>query len=868
MKKATLANSHTKGVLDDSLSERIDLVHYYAGLRVGRNCAIRPQGGTIRRPGTVLAAGMDLIASGQKRRLRRRLEPVALDAGMVTLANGGTASHLVSQDLGAGDDFVTNSVSGSPFVVAEIDLGTARNVVAVDIARFAVASGRTDNALAVEYSDGVSWFPFDGRRDVRTARRTRRFSVPPGGPAGVPVSTRYLRIVLYDAAGSGAFTIGRMRVWTEKRAVSPVRLHMFARSADLKFELVLTDRNIDVFENHRWVSSIAAPVDASQVARMTRAQSLDTLLLYNEDVETPVFMRQGAPDEWNVAAAEFTDVPALTPGTAFSGDTDEVQQLSIGGIVNGQSFVLWVEDEVTAPILFSGTGTLASSIASALGALPSLGTPPAVTLLDATSRTIEVVFSGALGARRWPPVFAVVLGDDVLRPVTTVRQRGIDADGAIVSAETGWPRCGLFHQSRHIMGGFRSAPQSVLGSQTGLPFGLKTTGTPLTADLAFLDTLDTDQNETIYQLIVGKHLQAFTESGAWFAEARTFDATQPRNWRLAARPGIDPTVPVCFLDDATLYMQSGKKKPGDPRAPSRVMREMVLVSNVEATYAADPKNVLAPKLISDAVDMAVIEPRSPDEAARGFVVNADGTIAHLATQRVQEVVAYMPWETPGAFRSVGVDVAGNIWAAVERATADGGSDNYLERFEPSTPLDCAVRYEFDVPTATLTGLEHLTGKPDVWAYVDGDLYGPIAVTGGIATLDVPGLDVTIGLGSPWEMEPMPLRDKLTETQPFRPPGRIYELEISCRSTGPIDLSVNGGPKREVPITFLGERQRDGGPFQSGGEMDLPLLERLFSGSVLMQGLLGWSRHPRWTLSQSKPAPVEILAVRSEVAFKG
>lgn len=869
MRKATLMNAGTKGVLDERLRERIDLTHYWNGFRTARNSTVRQLGGWRRRPGTVLAPGDDIIAAGTSRRLRRRLEPIAVTAGQVTVANGGTAAKLVGQDAAAADDFVTNSAAGATFVMAEIDLGTATMLTFVDVSDFKCATGGVDDALAVEYYDGANWQPFGARQNIRSsARRTRRFGFLPGGPSGSQISTRYVRFVLYGAAGTGAFTISRVRLWKEKRMLSPSRLIAFARAADTKYELVLSDRNIDVFKDHRWVTAIPVPIDARQVRRITWAQSLDTAHLYHEDVWTRVVQRQGSDDEWNDAGMVFTNVPALSPATAFSGDTNEVQQLSLAGIITSQKFVVWIDDEVTAPVTFSGTGTLASDIATALAALPSVGASPTVTLVDAATRTVRITFDGALAARRWAPAFGVVLADDVLDPATTVLQRGIDGDGAFASKQTGWPRCGVFEQSRHRMGGFRSAPLSVVTSRAGNPYDLQTTGT-LTADLAFVDTLESDQNETIYRLYVGKHTQAFTESGVWFSEARTLDATQPRNWRLAARPGVEPSVPVVFLDDATLYMQTGERKPGAADGPARVMRELVLVSAVEAQYVADPKNVLAPALITSAVDMAVREPRRADEPAIALVVNADGTLAQLATQRAQEVVGFFPWDTDGAFRSVIVDVNANMWAIVERSTVAGGADNYLERFDDASVLDAAIDYAFLVPTASVSGLMHVAGKSNVWGYIDGDLWGPLTVdASGNCALPASGLDVSIGIMSQWRCAPMPLRDRLTEKQPFRPPGRIYEMGITVQSTGPFDLSVNGGPSREVPVTYLGDKQMDGGPFQTGGEMDLPLMDRLFTGTITMQNLRGWSRHPTWELSQSKPAPIEIIAVRTELAFRG
>ncbi len=872
MRKATLMNAGTKGELDPRLSERIDLTHYWNGFRVALNTTVRQLGGWRRRPATVLASGLDIIAAGTDRRIRRRLEPINVTAGMVTVANGGTAAKLVGQDAAPADDFVTNSVSGATFVMAEIDLGVATPLCFVDVSDFKCATAAFDDALAVEYYDGANWQPFGARQNIRSsARRTRRFGFLPGGPGGTMVSARYVRFVLYGAAGAGAFTISRVRLWKEKRMLSPDRLIEFARAADTKYELVLTDRNIDVYKDHRWVAAIPVPIDARQVRRVTWTQSLDTLHIYHEDIWTRVVQRQGSDDEWNDTGIVLANVPALSPATAFAGDTNEVQQVSLAGIITGQKFVLWIDDEVTAPVTFSGTGSLASDVTTAIAALPSVAASPTVTLVDAASRTVQITFGGTLGARRWAPVYGVVLADDVLDPAVKILQRGIDADGAFASIRTGFPSCGVFEQSRHRMAGFRSAPLSVVTTRAGNPYDLQTTATPMTADLAFIDTLESDQNERIYRLYVGKHTQAFTESGVWFSEARTLDATQPRNWRLAARPGVDPSVPVVFLDDATLYMQSGERKPGQDDGPARVLRELILVSAVEAQYVADPKNVLAPDRITAAIDMAVREPRRADEPALAMIVNADGSIAQLATQRAQEVVGFFGWKTDGKFSSVGVDVNANMWTIVERQTDAGGADKYLERFDDSkgSVLDAAIVYEFALPTSTLTGLKHIAGKANVWAYIDGDLWGPLTVSsGGVCELPAAGVDVRIGLMSEWRTAPMPLRDRLTEKQPFRPPGRIYEMGITVQSTGPFDLSVNGGPAREVPVTYLGESQYDGGPFQSGGEMDLPLLDRLFTGTIAMQNLRGWSRHPTWELSQSKPAPVEIIAVRTELAFRG
>jgi hypothetical protein len=164
----------------------------------------------------------------------------------------------------------------------------------------------------------------------------------------------------------------------------------------------------------------------------------------------------------------------------------------------------------------------------------------------------------------------------------------------------------------------------------------------------------------------------------------------------------------------------------------------------------------------------------------------------------------------------------------------------------------------------ITGLGLHEGR-EVWAYADGDLVGPFTVASGTITLDTAASDVIVGLFTPFEIEPMPLREKLQNGYPWRPPGRIFAAEIGLRNTGHLEISANGGPFRAVPLLFAGEAAKDAGPFASGGDPGLPMLERLKSGSITLSNLKKWSAHPRLTLRQTKPAPVEITSIRCELA---
>jgi hypothetical protein len=435
-------------------------------------------------------------------------------------------------------------------------------------------------------------------------------------------------------------------------------------------------------------------------------------------------------------------------------------------------------------------------------------------------------------------------------------QKGVDISGPLFGETTGWPRAGVLYQGRHVVGGMAAASNTVAASRTGNPFEFTSTGDPLTADLAFADTFQSDQSETIREMFVGKHLLAFTDAGVWFTDTRAPRATEPRNWRLGSRPGIEPGVPIAWTEQAAPYIQKG----------GTTLRQLLVAESIEADYVADPANILNPDLVAGVTDCDVAQALSPNEGARVMMRRANGEITCLAILRSQELLAVTPWRTAAgdSFEAVMSDDLERVWVLARRTTVANGSDIYLERLDNAFGLDAALTFALPAPSASITGLGVHEGR-QVWAYADGDLTGPFTVTGGAITLPVAASAVTVGLFTEWEIEPMPLREKLQNGFPWREPGRIYTAELGLRDTGHLQSSANGGPWRDVALNHAGDGPGDAGPFAAGGSPGLPLLQRLRTGPVTIDNLRGWSKHPRVTLRQTKPAPVEVTSLRFELA---
>ncbi len=252
--------------------------------------------------------------------------------------------------------------------------------------------------------DGVVWRAMPGASDpdlspyraVRTIARTRRF----GGVAGFTGSSRYWRVVVYNATALGAISLGGLRFWKET-GLSKVKHFNFARVSDEGFQVILTDYNLDVFRGGVYCASVAVPIPTELVREVHSEQSLDTLFLFHEDVATQQVVRQGAADEWNPGVFTFANMPNLSSNTAFSGTQDERQRIDISGLIAGASFYLVMGNTITAAIPFTTAAALPALIAAAITALPNVSADAVkVDLISTVPLSLRVSFINGNGSRR------------------------------------------------------------------------------------------------------------------------------------------------------------------------------------------------------------------------------------------------------------------------------------------------------------------------------------------------------------------------------------------------------------------------------------------------------------------------------------
>lgn len=835
--RGTLQTNFSKGVLDDAMSERVDTEHYYRALRRGRNIICNPQGGFRRRDGGMM-----------KSRLRRCLDAVPLantatNPVTVTAPSGGTAANLTDQDPAT--KVTTTSTpagGGAELVVVQIDLGAARTIAAVDLIDYSVATGSgTSAAFVASSADAASWTDFGTPTDLSTTVTSRRVALAPGQT----VTARYWRFLVRPEAATGAVSIGTMHLWSEGTRLSAIKRLSFVYSSADTFELMLTDRNIDVFRLGVWQAAIAVEHRSSQVRACTQAQALDTLLLMHHEVQPPLIYRQGSATNWDFRPAVWANVP-LQPATADAqGNRDSIQRVTISNVADNDLVVLAIEGRIAQPIAKSQDVTaMAAAVQAALEALPNVVAGLTVSVIAATPTTLDfaVAFTGTTNAGRfWPLLSADVPFNADAASTTSVLQDGrkMGSANALFGTSMGWPRAAVYFQARLWLGGLHQFPQTLVSSRVALYFDLDQSS-GLGAARGISATLDTDQVVTIRHLWSGRHLTAFTDVSEWYVPDRIIDGTTAISFIETTTYGCLQEAMPAAIDGGIFFVQ-----------PSGTVIRDFLWDEGQQDYAAGAISLLSTDMIGRIVD---IDFRTSAEQAEGSAVigaSADGRAFLLVFMRGENVISFSEQtHADGLIRTISVDEGDRAISVVVERTVSGQADLWLERWTAGNYLDSAV--ERPVIGRVISDLAHLEGKT-VWAYVDRDPVGPFTVVDAAITLPIDGTTAIVGLDHNISAKPMALKDKLQDGTVLRRKKRIHTATAVVKDTSGFAVSANGQPPREARLRVFGE------------VLGVPVLDRLTSGPVRFSHLLGSTDDGDFEITQPTPGPFILKSLMLEVA---
>ncbi|MEO9615879.1 MAG: hypothetical protein ABJG86_11090 [Nitratireductor sp.] len=824
-KITTVQAAHSYGVLDPLVIERRDTKFVGGSLSDGRNIVLLPQGGYTDRGGTT-----------DNGRARRLLSAVALNASITAMPNGGDENDLL-----AGTAVTVSGATGSRFVLVECDFGTPTNVLFFDVGQIFIATTPAEAALVVEYWNGASWATFGAPARITLGALSRRFAA--GGPGHGGITATKFRLALDATTAAGDVTLSSLGLWSESATRGDGVVRRYAPEQGEPHQLVVTAGNVDVYEAGTWRAAIAFPATAQMLREVKFEPKYDTILAFHRDMRPQEIKRLGSSTEWACDDVVFENIPRVDYGGVYANGVNEIQDIILYDLTAGEYFDLTLEGQTTTAIVVNSNSAItASNIKSALEALANVG--PGITVFAGfdgfTGNGFRVEFTGEDNKEReWLQMVGTALDTDGYVRVRTTQQGKAPGED-IVSDARGWPSVGRFAQQRLVMAGLKSRPNEVLASVTGQPFDLNTKLE--VAVSAFSYEVESSGNHIIRDIIVGRTLIFLGDEAVVYLKNKTLSASEVPEFGVSDAPGIKAEAAATSSDNLIFYIQ----------ADGTTLRSLSFTA-LEENFVADNASVLSAHLIKSPIDIARRRAVGKVNADLIVMVNGeDGTATALTVMRTQEVSGFAPWQTDGVLKSLTTDHDNRMWFLAEREV-DGTTELRLEKGEPDKLLDEAVEFDYGSPTATIAGLSRFNGR-EVWAVADQALFGPFTVSGG--EIDLPQAVSAARVGTwiaPLAIDPDISLEEETRSRQARL-KRVNRVVISVADTTSLAIGANGAAAVNLPLRANMDTITDTAP------LDAPV-----TGDIEAEGMHGFTRHGRLTVTQIFPGKLTVRSVTKNVA---
>jgi hypothetical protein len=411
------------------------------------------------------------------------------------------------------------------------------------------------------------------------------------------------------------------------------------------------------------------------------------------------------------------------------------------------------------------------------------------------------------------------------------------------SALRGYPAAVTFHQNRLWFGGTLAQPDGIWGSKSGQFFNFDI------GDGDDNDALDITANVgeifTIRHLVSNRDLQVFTTGAELYVKAPIEKPVTPANAQIRRQtPYGSSFVKPTVFDGATLFIQ----KTGS------ALREF-LFTDSESAYTSVAVSGLAPHLILDPVQMTSIKGALNRSESYAFLLNNDGTIAVFYSIRGDQKAGWALWNTQGTWHSI-CAVNERLFVVAARDDGSGTTKYFLEEFQDDMPMDFCDSFTGTASVFTGLATSHFANNAVVKATNGNDYLGEFTISGG-------------------EIDASSVKSGITQAY-------IGYAFTPSLKTLPIDAAVQGGPltgePRQIPKVILDLFETTAvsvsGPNNTSITRDLIIrnvtddmsLDRVAVTGKEEFRMLGYSRDPRVTISQSFPLDLQINGMIVEVAF--
>jgi hypothetical protein len=632
--------------------------------------------------------------------------------------------------------------------------------------------------------------------------------------------------------------------------------------------LILTNGNIRVIRTpDTRVADIRVPLSSYLIPDVRDTQTENVMLLFQEDLPPQRLINLGTDEDWFVDEVPFINIPQFDYNDAFSPiPVNDVQRMTLSSFVAGDTFQLDIEGVLSKNITFAGDAnadqreSTVFNIQKNIQEMPVMGdTGVSVSYVSAGVYDITV---GGESAKDFELYSGFATSGTASKTVGFVKTAsGSPRKEDVWSSGRGYPKTACFYESRLILGGTRSKPQSLFASKTGSFFDFDIDDGD--DDEAIFATISSRKLNDIVDVFPGRTLQIFT-SGAEFAV--TVKPLTPSTIAITPQTSHGASnIEVQEVDGSTLFIDRNGK----------TLRDFIYSFNEDA-YTTQDKSVLASNLIRQPIDLALLTGTQSEDSNWLFIINSDGGAAILNTLRSQDINGYTEWTTSGALKS-GAVVDDQFYVVNEReineenavlrdrfdevirdrsgAIIEQRRENpvsYIERWDFSYLMDSSIKVSPTPIQTVITGLDHLEGET-IQIVGDGIVLSPKTVLSGQIELDANEIgysEIELGLNFVPELIPMPLNTNIGSGQNAMRLKRIIRVNMRVYET--YGVTVDGNP---VPIRTFGEAPTT--PLDSAPTALSGIISDIYDVN-------GWNRDVMPTISVPDPTPFHIQAIEYEV----
>ena len=398
----------------------------------------------------------------------------------------------------------------------------------------------------------------------------------------------------------------------------------------------------------------------------------------------------------------------------------------------------------------------------------------------------------------------------------------------------GYPGAVTFHQNRLWYGGTISQPDGLWASKSNEFFNFDI------GDASDNDSIDITaaigEVNTIRHLVSNRDLQCFTSTDEFIVPAFVEKPTTPTNATIKRQTSFGSAFVKPFVfDGATVYVQTS----------GEIVREF-LFDDGQNAYTGQPISSLASHLIKNPIQASTLAGGIDRAESYYFLVDADGTLGVFNSNRGEQRYGWTQFTSQGSFHSI-CTVDTRVYAVVKFDKGDGTNKYILCEFDTSFNTDMAKTYSgsngvFNVSADFANGA--------VLDVVSGTHYlGQFTVASG--NIDVSAVDnslssAEIGFKFDVNLKTNPV-DAMTAVGPLSgEPRGMNKVIVDLSNTLSVSVNNNNLIIRQVTD-------------------DLSQARTPVTGKREFR-LLGYSKDPQVSISQSAPLSLQVNSIIAEVTF--